>query len=320
MSNEIMDIEKWKRDFPFLASVWNTIDDFDKDLNDDPKTNDYFVVCNQIIGKSEGEMEKHKGVCMKLVRNLGHYSINKEFLSHTPERCNNLNNWIYYSMKKHKIPENIIIGCFNEYYGMMEGIKEKPRCSYYSYDNTYLQPKEIVELKIFLDNMHIIKETLLHKYERNQISLQKYICEYVNIYNILNSTYCPQELKDIGKHVDTCKILENFKTTYMSYLYYNLNKKEIIPSLYDVENEYKKKCVPPQLVVPSNAPLENDVDELPPSTEDSGEERNVFSSPRPYNVEKPGSSMSGTVSTAVGTMAGASSIIALLYKVTQNFI
>ncbi|SCA60370.1 VIR protein [Plasmodium vivax] len=318
MSNDIMDIESWKRDFPFLRDVWKTIDDFDKDLNDDPKTNDYFVVCNQIIGKSEGEMEKHKGVCMKLVRNLGHRSKNDKFLTHSSERCNNLNNWIYYSMKKYQIPEKIIIGCFDDYEVLMKGINKDTRCYYYAYDNSYLEPTKIVELKIFHDNIHVIVDTLLHEYEINMINLQKYMCKYVNIYKELNSTHCSHNVKNTAKHEDTCNFLEKFRTSYMSYLYNKLDKKEVIPSLDDVEKEYTQKCFPSTLNVPVTAPLENDVHESHPSTEDLGEERNKYSYARPYNVEKPGSSMSRTVSTAVGTMAGASSIIALLYKFTPG--
>ncbi|KMZ77255.1 hypothetical protein PVIIG_05208 [Plasmodium vivax India VII] len=202
----------------------------------------------------------------------------------------------------------------------MTGINKDHRCSYYAYDNSYLEPTKIVELKIFHDNIHVIVDTLLHEYEINMINLQKYICKYVNIYKELNSTYCSHNVKSTAKHEDTCNFLEKFRTSYMSYLYNKLDKKEVIPSLDDVEKEYTQKCFPSTLNVPVTAPLENDAHESHPSAEDLGEERNEYSSARPYNVEIPGSSMSRTVSTAVGTMAGASSIIALLYKVTQNFI
>ncbi|KMZ83213.1 hypothetical protein PVBG_05183 [Plasmodium vivax Brazil I] len=306
--------------YPFLKDVWDTIDEFDESVENDQNNHRYFFVCNKIIDLSKGEQENHKDVCMKLVRNLGHHTNNNKFLSHTADHCNNLNNWIYYSMKKHKIPEKIITECFEEYNFHMRSIKEEPRCSYYAYDHTYFEPMKIVELKIFHDNMNIITNTYIQEYERYKVPLQKYICEYVNIYKDLNSTHCPYELRNTENNKETCNMLNNFKTTYMSYFYNYVDKKDDIPSLYDVENEYKKKCIPPELVVPSDAPRDSDVRALSSFSEDDGERRNEFSPPLLHNGETPGSSMSRFVSTAVGTMAGASSILALLYKVTQNFI
>ncbi|KMZ76840.1 hypothetical protein PVIIG_05412 [Plasmodium vivax India VII] len=220
MSNDIMDIDKWKNDLPFLKDVWKRIDDFDKAVEKDENYNQRLLICDLIIKLSNGDKEKHNDVCMKLLRNLGHHSKDDKFLRHTPERCNNLNNWIYYSMKKHIIPENIITGCFDDYNAFMRGIVTDPRCSYYSYDTDYIEPIKIIKLRNFQDNINIIESTMKNKTEPNYSLCQKYICECVNIYKSMFKAHCSHVIPTNNiKLKKTCDVLKAFNGSYSAFLY-----------------------------------------------------------------------------------------------------
>ncbi|KMZ88589.1 hypothetical protein PVBG_04798 [Plasmodium vivax Brazil I] len=313
-------IHKYMVLYPFLNNVLTIYGEFDNPVEGDTNQNDYDVLCDQIVRTSNADLGKHKNVCMKLMRNLGHRSINSNFLYPKQERCNVLYNWIYNSIKKHSIPWNVIIKCYEDYTTLKNVMNNKYICPYYSYDDTYEEPINIIMLQIFESSMDIIKDNFIDKNNSINLRCKSYVCELVNLYNIMNSRYCLNLDENDIKRKSTCDILKNFKTAYMLFLFGDKNLNDNIPSLDNVEKEYTKKCLPSKPEVPSNAPRDNDVLELPSLPVDSGEKINVFPFPSPLNGEKPGSSTSSTVSTAIGTLAGASSILALLYKVTQNFI
>ncbi|KMZ89770.1 hypothetical protein PVMG_04600 [Plasmodium vivax Mauritania I] len=293
--------------------------EFDSHVDGDINERHYDVMCDHIVKISNGDLKKHKNVCMKLMRNLGHRSGNSKFLYPTHDRCNVLYNWIYNSINKHSIPRNVIIKCYDDYTELKNVMDNKYICPYYSFDDIYEEPINIIMLKIFESNVDILISTLNDESNSFISSCQNYVCELVKIYNIMNSRYCPNVGENDIKRKNTCEILKTFKRTYMFYLFDKLIKKEVIPSLHDVENEYKNKCIPSKPKVPSNAPRYDNAHELQSSTGDIGEKKNDLSFQPPLNSENPGSSISSTVSTAVGTMAGASSILALLYKVNTNF-
>ncbi|KMZ76748.1 hypothetical protein PVIIG_05606 [Plasmodium vivax India VII] len=276
--------------------------------------------------------DEHNNFCMKLVRNFGHFSNNHEFLYHKTERCYDLNNWIYYSMKKYKISKEIITGCFDDYKFYMNNIGKEPLCIDYEYDNIYDDQIRIIKLKIFQSYMEIVKNIIIGNGPINN-DLQNYVCECVKIYKELKNHYCPNGDTHHINGKDTCKMLNTLKNTYMSFIYNKSQKNYKIPSLNNVEIEYLAMC-----------PQDNNRSELTSESHgissesaslngvrDGGtvgisshgrginDEANLFTSSTYDNVENKGSPMSRTVSTAVGTVAGASSILALLYKVNKEF-
>ncbi|CAG9474561.1 unnamed protein product [Plasmodium vivax] len=301
MSYSKKEIEEWKKEYPLLNFIWKTYDDIDKDIGNDQNKNNYINICRYFIKPWKGENEKHENFCMKLVRNLGHHSGNENFLSYKSDRCKNLNNWAYNSMKKHDIPEDLLTKCFNEYKDIVEGMGKKPTCFYYDYEKTYKEPMNIIMLNIFDSNIDIIKEKLESKNDSIRCSCQKYVNKMVEIYKYMKNTYCSSDI--IMRNLKTCQQLSSFEGSY-EFLHSYATVKDKIPSL-----KYEK---PVNLLG-----CESD-ESLPrrPSTDTYPKEKPVETLRAPQFNENNDSSnsMSPTVSTALGTVAGASSLLALLYK------
>ncbi|KMZ99273.1 hypothetical protein PVNG_02156 [Plasmodium vivax North Korean] len=305
MSYSIKDFDEWKQEYPLLKDILITYDDFDNDIKTDPNKNDYILVCRYFIKPWNEGKEEDKEFCMKLVRNLGHRTKNSNFLSYTTDRCRNLNNWAYNSMKKHSIPEKILTSCFEEYKYIVEGMRKKPTCFYYDYDRTYEEPMNIIMLNIFASNIDIFKKILEGKIDPVHCSCQKYVNKIVEIYKYMKGTYCSSDI--IMRNLKTCQQLDSFKGTY-EFLYNYATVKDKIPSL-----EYEKHVN--LLGCESGNSLGGR-----PSTDTYPKEKPVETPLEPQFKENNDSSnsMSPTVSTALGTVAGASSLLALLYKVNAK--
>ncbi|KMZ88547.1 hypothetical protein PVBG_04756 [Plasmodium vivax Brazil I] len=318
-----------KFQFPFLINVWNKINDFDKDIENDSQKSGYVSTCSYFFSPWTGGEDKYEHFCMKLIRNLGHRSNNKDFLKHTSERCNNLNIWIYNSMKKHGIPENIITKCFEDYNGFMRGIRTDPRCSYYSYDTNYNEPINIIKLNIFESNMDIIHNKLDRAYDSVNLPLQMYICECIDIFKKMYKKYCPKMDADSEKRKRTCNMLELIKTTYNLFISGKLYQNNKMPSLDNDSDEYFDMC--PQnnpnsklrseakgvshVLEPLNVVIDEDTDEASSYVGYKNYETDGVPSLGEGNGGNQVSPTARTVSTTVGTIAGASSVLALLYKV-----
>ncbi|KMZ99295.1 hypothetical protein PVNG_02178 [Plasmodium vivax North Korean] len=305
MSHSIKDIEKWKEEYPLLNFIWKTYDDFDKDIENDQNKKNYISVCSFFINPWTEGKENDKELCMKLVRNLGHHSDNKVFLSYKGNDCFNLNNWIYNSMKKHSVPEKILTGCFEEYKGIVEGMGKEPTCFYYDYDNTYKEPMNIIILKIFESNIHIIKNILEGEIDSVHCSCRKFIEDLISIYKYMKKKYCSSHIV-MGKS-NTCEQLDIFEGLYQ-ILYNNPAVKDKIPSLKNEKHVNLFGCE-------SHISLRGKQ-----STETYQNEEAVETPPAPQFDDNNDSNnpISPTVSTALGTVAGASSFLALLYKVNTK--
>ncbi|SCA81827.1 VIR protein [Plasmodium vivax] len=314
MSHSIKDIEKWKKEYSLLKDIWTTYDAFDKDVENDTNRNKYISVCSYFIDPLNEEKEKHKEFCMKLVRNLGHYSGNYGFLTYRGNRCLNLNNWMYDSMMKYKIPKFIITKCFKEYNDHMKQIGRNPRCFDYSYDHVNEDTKNIIIFKIFESNIDIFKNILEDKIDLVHCSCQKFIKDVVSIYKYMKYKYCSNDL--VMRNQNICQQLYIFEESYQ-FLYSHGAVGDKIPSL-------KYKNLVNLLGCESDNSLQGKE-----STETYNTQNDVQTHPEPKPVENPPppqtdesndshNNMSPTVSTALGTVAGASSLLALLYKFTPG--
>ncbi|SCO65488.1 VIR protein [Plasmodium vivax] len=302
MSHSIKTIEKWKEDYPLLKDIWIKYDGFDKDIENDPKKQNYISVCSFFIKEWNGEEEKNMEFCKKLVRNLGHHSGNNDFLRYTSDRCRNLNNWAYNSMKKHSIPEDLLTRCFEEYKGIVEDMKQTPTCFYYEYDKKYKEPLKIIMLNIFASNIDIIKKILEGKIDPVHCSCQKFIKDVVSIYKYIKKTYCSNNI--LMGNSNTCQELASFAGSYY-FLYNDSSVRDKIPSLESekhvnllgCESDKSLRGTESSETYPKQTPAETPPP--PPQIHENNDSNNP---------------MSPTVSTALGTVAGASSLLALLYK------
>ncbi|KMZ99316.1 hypothetical protein PVNG_02199 [Plasmodium vivax North Korean] len=290
----------------FEYEVSKEYKNLDKSVQNDAYKSIYDNVCYKIIADLGGDIGKHKTNCMKLIRNLGHYYVNENYFNPTFDRCNIIYNWLYHLPESEKIPDNIIKMCFEDYTYINSRMKGTYSCSYDSYKNTYLDPMKMNILNIFDNNIQTILQILIGPDNSNKTKSRKFLCECVRLYKEIEQEHCTEVSGKKYKHEKTCEQLSSFKKSYMQYIYNTLPKKDHVPSLEKVEEEYKHKCQENQHI----------------STLTETEEENSDTSQRfgAINFENQGNPMSRTVSTALGTVAGTSSLLALLYKVTQNFI
>ncbi|KMZ83249.1 hypothetical protein PVBG_05219 [Plasmodium vivax Brazil I] len=301
-----------------ISNVWTRFNEFNETVEGDEKKNHYIILCNQIIGLSNGDKNVYNDFCVKLLRNLGHHSRGSKYFNPNHERCNILYNWIYNTKKDDIHTKNIIDKCFDDYNSLMKYTKSKNRCSHISHDNTYVEPIKISILNIFDANMGIIKETLAQVYNSTSSPSQKYVCECVKLYKEMYRKYCKVQNARNTEHEKTCERLNSFKTSYMEYFFNTLIKKDNIPSLDNVENEYSNNCISYKEKLEKASTEDENKDDLQPKLVMSGEEMPSFSLASTVDTRNKGSPMSSTVSTALGTVAGTSSLLALLYKVNTK--
>ncbi|KMZ99320.1 hypothetical protein PVNG_02203 [Plasmodium vivax North Korean] len=319
--------------YSFLDNVWSKYNQFDNSVDDDVYKYMYSSFCDPLMNLLGENKEEHKNFCLKLVRNLGRYPPDSPFFDPSPANCKILDYWIFNSVRKHKISDKIITECFADYKTYMGNISKFSRCSYHSYYDNYEEPKNIIILDIFQSNMDTARNIVTRENNKIDFRMQKYICECVKIYKEMNRNYCPISNSKSDKSNKTCEILNTFKETYKSFLSSAKQKNYKIPSLDSVEAEYLTMC--PQdnpsskltsesnRILPVLAPLygvrDGDTDKTSTYEGAMNYTADFFTPSTEANVENHGNPMSSTVSTAVGTVAGTSSILALLYKVNKEF-
>ncbi|KMZ89740.1 hypothetical protein PVMG_04570 [Plasmodium vivax Mauritania I] len=304
--------------YAFLQEVSTLYDEFDGDVENDPKNSTYDLLCSQHISSLNENVIKHKNFCKKLMRNLGHYSDKPELHSFTSESCNILNYWIYNSMKKHSIPEKIINKIFGEYsYMLAKSRNTISGCSYHSYDEIYEDPMIAIMLNIFNTYIGDVRNALMDKALSTSIPGHKFVCDCVKIYKNMKFIYCPNELPKDHSHQKICADFNTFKGIYTSYLYGKSGLIKKIPSLYNIENEYSNMCGEYEETYVKTKLEALNVPVVSSSDGDNEDTAHETSSPMSADVETRNNPISSTVSTSLGAVAGASSVLALLYKVNK---
>ncbi|KMZ89690.1 hypothetical protein PVMG_04520 [Plasmodium vivax Mauritania I] len=277
--------------YPFLNKIWNLYESFDKSVEENDNKRVYEAFCNHITVKLGQDKDRYDSFCLKLMRNLDP-SVEAGGRSITySDRCSNVNNWFYYTIDKKKTYDNDIIYRIFDLSRYIRSGNNNYGCTYYSYDTEYKDPINTIHLKIFTDNMEIIQQTLLNNDEPNNTLCQKYVCECVNIYQKMNKSYCSDPSARHGENKPTCDMLNALKTSYNSYLSPNPVISPKIPSLEAREGELLAKC---------------------PSIQAQNSLQAVAD-------DHSGISTSSKIPATIGTMAGVSSIFALLYKVNTKF-
>ncbi|KMZ83237.1 hypothetical protein PVBG_05207 [Plasmodium vivax Brazil I] len=277
-------------------------------------------VCYMFLKNMDKDMMRHKNFCMMLLRNLGHYTSNSFYFNPTHDDCNVLNYWIYNSVKKDNVPDEIVDKCFEDYVTNMGKFGKKPNCYYHSYYNMYKEPLKAIILHIFNYNMEIVKNIIDIGNDTPNYSLQRYICECVKLYHEMNRNHCHGSSQKDEKSNNICYMLKLLKTTYEWYLFNKQNKNYKIPSLDDNQNKYLTECqkyLEEKSLDTTSDHHDQPIDLSRTTPQDSVPAASAsITLPEGENESRP---MSSTVSTALGTVAGASSILALLYKVNKEF-
>ncbi|KMZ96124.1 hypothetical protein PVNG_06267 [Plasmodium vivax North Korean] len=269
-----------------------------------------------------GDAELHKDTCMKLMRNLAHRSVIRQEYEIPRYHCNILFHWLYNSYNEGKITYNIIDKCF-EMYDDYSKIKENAdmKCHYHK-DHIFYEPTKITLLDIFNDNTDTIKG-ILKGVNLPMGSLgKKYICESIKIYKYMNDKYCDNGKGKNKYYESTCLKLNNFRQIY-EYIYNDqVGSIFKIPSLDNIDSECSDK--PPSRGEKVSLALRPGVQGIPQYGEDLGEGDTDTDDPSTGRLHGPlvneDNSMKKSITTTIGTVAGASSLLALLYKVNQKFI
>ncbi|KMZ95746.1 hypothetical protein PVMG_05345 [Plasmodium vivax Mauritania I] len=263
--------------------------------------------------------EEHKVFCFKLVRNLGCYAPNTEFFDPTFERCNILYNWLYHSSQKEKITDDIIKKCFDDYIDQINKMTGAFKCSYDYYKNMYLEPIKINILNLFDNNIQTIRQILIDRDDSKKIQCRKFVCECVKIYKHMNDTYCHNGRGKQENSSNTCSKLNDFKRSY-TLLHSNGGLSNLnIPSLDYIDRDFIAKCPSDEGKITLSL---HEAKTLQPlfgnglNTVAQGPS-NSLTEVTPLGNED--NSMKKNITTTIGTVAGASSVLAFLYKVNIIF-
>ncbi|KMZ77083.1 hypothetical protein PVIIG_05517 [Plasmodium vivax India VII] len=298
-----------------MKNVWTTYNDFDNDV-DVNDYNSYNSLCYYILKDNNEELIKYSNFCMKILRNLGYLSVVPKIFAPTSERCNMLYNWIYNSIDENKTTKYIVDKCFKMYTDDMEAKGLIPNCSKLSYENDFEEPKKMTLLQIFEYNMQIIIDILKDKSYPDNIPWRKFICECVKIYKYMNDTYCPKQ--ENKKHESTCLKLSHFKIAYNMFRNNIGALNYYIPSLDNIDDEFKVNCPrePNQVLNSARVTYPDTTSRMGLSTAAGDYDAALAEDLRaPHEIVD--SSMKN-ITTTIGTLAGASSVLALLYRVYKN--
>ncbi|SCA81824.1 VIR protein [Plasmodium vivax] len=299
--------------YPFLGDISFKYIKYDMAVDYNVNKNFFDQVCYMFLKNMDKDMMRHKNFCMKLLRNLGHYTSTPFYFNPTLDDCNVLNYWIYNSVKKDNVPDEIIDKCFDDYTTNMREMHMEPKCYYHSYNNMYKEPLKAIILHIFYSNMDLVKNIIDKEDDSTDSSLQRYICECVNLYHEMNMNNCHQSSDEDQKGRNICSLLSLLKAPYELFLFNNENKNYKIPSLDDNQNKYLTECQ--KYLEEKSLDTTSDHHDQPIAlSRTPNRDSNLDASISLPAGENQSSPMSSTVPTALGTVAGASSILALLYK------
>ncbi|CAI7724146.1 Plasmodium vivax Vir protein, putative [Plasmodium vivax] len=315
MTDDILDIEKWKNEYPFLKEVSDVYDEYNNNEYVGTYEGLYYSLCNIIIGKVKGDVGKNSDICKKLMRNLGHLSENPKDYELTTYRCNILFHWLYTFLDKDKITYEIIDKCFDTYYddSPIKGNTMK-KCHHYVDKNN--EPIKITLLNIFNDNMHIIQKTLSTDNEQNKTLCQKFVCKCLKIYKHMKKTYCFNAHEQSQNPTYTCLKLSHFERSYKLLHDSIVSIYPKIPSLDNIDSKCLDKHASSEQE--DSLGLRDQGNRSRRSgdflTEAAGDPGRALEESLPAPLENGDSSIKKSITTTIGTVAGASSLLALLYK------
>ncbi|GAB69887.1 hypothetical protein PCYB_006360 [Plasmodium cynomolgi strain B] len=276
---------------PFLDDIWKK---YNSDVAANYSNDSYILLSSyDYITNINGCENEKKDICRKLLRNLKElYNSNYKEEDFT-KYCNNINHWLYYELKKHKINDDTINIIFKESYQPNDNEQVSPFCNYLTFYEGLFEPEKLVMLSIFNNNIPDNKEHLIKNIDSNIYSCENFINECVKIYKTMQEHYCSKRITENHIKNTTCKMLNMFREYYKE----NLCKKII-------NHELSEFCS----YTPTNI------------IEDSSSEESESVQDFPIQINQSDPSIIQSVPLALGVMAGISSLLVLIYKVNITLI
>ncbi|GAB69801.1 hypothetical protein PCYB_005500, partial [Plasmodium cynomolgi strain B] len=178
----------------------------------------YESTCDSIIRNTVNDTSKYNDFCMKLIRNLGAYSTDPEIIKPSVERCDNLQSWLCYLIRKYNISIDFIQTCFEES-KLPNGVCVNNNiCPYYPYKEFINIADDMLKIKIFVDNISTIRNILMDKAHIYNCSVRMFLYECLKIYMKIKDDYCSHA--ESSNTINICSELVEFEFYYDSYIYY----------------------------------------------------------------------------------------------------
>ncbi|KMZ99278.1 hypothetical protein PVNG_02161 [Plasmodium vivax North Korean] len=272
--------------YPFLNKVLSAYKEFDKVLETNVDLDAFYET---EIKDDQEKKQKYKDIFLKLLRNLEIFVNNGYKGPQLQEYCTYFYHWLYLRTKGYNA--DLLISIIFDEFEKKKLPRNKYICPYDSYNKQkdIFKSKDLVKLSYFKLNHESIKDILNKQEKPNYCLCQKYLEECVNTYRTVNASHCSNTQKE--KNKELCSELTQFNS-YYSYLTSDSTIREKIPNIYTGERELELlNCSP------------------------KGERSGLISDAASQAV-----SDVKTLPTALGTIAGATSVLALLYKVNAKII
>ncbi|SCA60367.1 VIR protein [Plasmodium vivax] len=290
-----MDIDKWKiqacSDYPFLEEIWDIYNSYIVNENKS-EYDEILSYCDKSPLLRSDTTGKYIKFCKNLSRNL----LLLADCDYTGEKfnkyCDILYMWMYFEINRNGIPNNITEQLFNASTQVVTTKRYKTPCHYFNFNEKYYEPTKLMKLRIFEKNTSIFTNNLYDIKELNYCSCLKYVYECVNIYREMHKDFC------LGKNNLNLliKILVNFKTSYLAYLFDARGIKDKLPPLDGTKNEHFPRCLSDESKLGSAEDLVQDAEANSPGAEQSK------------------SRISLSTLAIVSTMVGIPPFLALIYK------
>ncbi|VUZ99393.1 PIR protein [Plasmodium vivax] len=279
-----------KEAYPFLERIWKKYS-YDEDVVESNNNVGILSLCNKDTLYENNPSDDKKNACKKLLKNFELLHINKRTYIDHDERCKNLNNWIYYEINPYKLTDAIVYNILKEAQFEINKLPNDIYCKYNAVEKE-VHLEKLIKLRIFNDNTETFLSILKKESDPDYCSCQKFLEDCVNIYGVVKHLSCSIQGKRTNSE-DMCNVITQFPIFY-AYLTREHTIVKKIPDLYTGIREEELNC---QSTVETL--------EAQPSVDSLSDAR----------IQKTDSTASA-VPTALGTVAGASSVLALLYKFT----
>ncbi|KMZ76838.1 hypothetical protein PVIIG_05410 [Plasmodium vivax India VII] len=272
--------------YPFLEKAWTKYEEFENPVEEkEGFDKNYNQNCALIIWTLGEHTKKYRSFCEKLIRNLEPYK-NKKIIDPSDKCCKSLQSWLYYFKMKYSIPNNFIQECYKKSQPL-HGLRVNTHiCPYYLYEEVNNAEKDKPKINIFVDNFSTIQNILKEKNHTHNCLGWKFLYECFKIYKKINKDYCSK-----GENSDTiniCLQLKEFRTHYDTLI---CTISEIPEKIKSQDEDFIEFTDDDCLLNESKKESVSDED------------------------QSTSSSVPSITTTALCTVAGVSSTLALLYKV-----
>ncbi|KMZ88598.1 hypothetical protein PVBG_04807 [Plasmodium vivax Brazil I] len=295
----------------FINKIWTLYDEFNETIVNlkDEKDNSVSM-CEQIMQDVHDKKEWYKIICIKLIKNLGAFSIvmNKDKNKYNPERCKNLNSWLYYITKHSNVDQNVIKNIFEHSNNIIGKDNEEHHCINSFYMDIYNKPDDIIMLINLEEYKNDILKILKDNKHDNHCSCLKFIFECANIYREMKNINCTDP-RGSTKKSNTCSKLQKFYTFYTSNISTVVELNEKLLSLDAAEKEHITIC-------PSDiGKQKQELKAVQRQEQGSGLGQDAQSKDSMDSAQQSGSTIPLNGTALVGTMIGIPSFLALMYRV-----